>query len=442
VNLHGEVLYNTSREFFFPLQGEEKYCTEGFKELALIYGSTEESYRKTSALLKRIRHQEDGGTPCRTIRETTEHEGLRIQDHLEEKVGMIFHEHGFTPEGQPQESILGTLTPPTAIVKEESLHETLTPDIVPNQCQIDMLNACFANEDAKDAVETSVDGVVIKALNEVVSARGLCDQSRIDMLKNPVPYEDAKDAVNISVDDVGAKKPKDTREPKPHGPPSKKKRAYVHNTVMHVEHGGGFYMLNGYGVGCVLRLWLAFLWHNRLLSHRFVFFVDGHTLYCAVMAFFSWYPNMSVILDWYHLRKKCRELLSLALKGSKIRNAVLGKLMPLLWYGLVDQALDYLSTIPEAQIKNQDELIHLITYLGKNRPMIPVYAVRRELGLRNSSNRGEKANDLLVAQRQKHNGMSWSKSGSVALASVTALKKNKTYKKWFQERKLEFKLVS
>ena len=132
----------------------------------------------------------------------------------------------------------------------------------------------------------------------------------------------------------------------------------------------------------------------------------------------------------------------MALKGRQLRHAVLGELMPLLWYGLVDQAIDYLSDIPEAQIKNQDELLHLMTYLGKNRPMIPVYAVRRELGLRNSSNRGEKANDLLVAARQKHNGMSWSKSGSVALAFVTALKKNKNYKKWFQERKLEFKLVS
>jgi hypothetical protein len=39
------------------LQGEEKYCTEGFKEIGLIYGATEESYRKTSALLNRIRHQ-------------------------------------------------------------------------------------------------------------------------------------------------------------------------------------------------------------------------------------------------------------------------------------------------------------------------------------------------------------------------------------------------
>src|SRR5712691_4699939 len=122
-----------------------------------------------------------------------------------------------------------------------------------------------------------------------------------------------------------------------------------------------------------------------------VFFFYVHALYSLVVQFFSWNPKVSVILDWYHLRKKCQELLSMALKGSKIRHAVLGKLMPLLWYGLVDQAIGYLSNIPEDQIKNPDEVIHLMTYLGKNRPMIPVYAVRRELGLRNSSNRGEKA---------------------------------------------------
>ena len=132
----------------------------------------------------------------------------------------------------------------------------------------------------------------------------------------------------------------------------------------------------------------------------------------------------------------------MASKGSQIRNAVLEELMPLLWHGLVDQAIDYLSHLATDQIKNDDERKHLINYLEKNRGMIPVYAVRRELDLRNSSNRGEKANDLLVAARQKHHGMSWSKSGSVALASVTALKKNQTYKMWFRKRELEFKLVS
>ena len=130
------------------------------------------------------------------------------------------------------------------------------------------------------------------------------------------------------------------------------------------------------------------------------------------------------------------------MKGKDIRSAVLEKLLPLLWHGLVDEAINYLNGLPESEIKNEKERSHLIGYLEKNRPMIPAYAVRRELGLRNSSNRGEKSNDLIVSKRQKHNGMSWSKSGSVALASVTALKKNKEYKRWFQERKIEFKLAS
>ena len=56
-----------------------------------------------------------------------------------------------------------------------------------------------------------------------------------------------------------------------------------------------------------------------------------------------------------------------------------------------------------------------------------------ELGLRNSSNRVEKANDLVVAQRQKHNGMSWSTSGSGALAQITALIINDELHSWLND---------
>ena len=132
----------------------------------------------------------------------------------------------------------------------------------------------------------------------------------------------------------------------------------------------------------------------------------------------------------------------MAVKGREICNAVLEELRPFLWHGLVDQAIQYLKSVPETQIKNTEAIKHLISYLERNRPMIPAYALRSELGLRNSSNRGEKSNDLIVAERQKHKGMSWSTSGSVGLASVSALKKNKEYKKWFQEEKIEFKLAS
>ncbi len=49
--------------------------------------------------------------------------------------------------------------------------------------------------------------------------------------------------------------------------------------------------------------------------------------------------------------KKCKELLSMALQGKDIRNAVLEKLRPLLWHGLVDQAIHYLHDLPATQIK-------------------------------------------------------------------------------------------
>ena len=394
----GEILYNTSREFFLPLQGEERYQTEGFKEIALIYGTVGESFRKTAALINRIRHQEEGGTPFRTIRETTECEGTRLQEHLEEKARLIFQENGYTPAGHPQDM----------------------------RWDAEFLNTPLSEEELK----------------ELLIDPDLPEAWMSGMLSNPVAYEASQHAVAISIDEVGAKKQKASREQDTHAPPSKKKRAYVQNTVIHVEQGGRSYLLNGLGVLWVLRLLLAFLIHNQLLGKTFVFFVDGQALYSSVLEYFSWYTNKAVILDWYHLHKKCKERLSMALNGRDTRHAVLQDLMPLLWHGLVDQAIAYLKSLPEAEMKNEDELIHLVQYLAKNRPMIPVYAVRRELGLRNASNRAEKANDLLVAERQKHNGMSWSSSGSVALASVTALKHNREYHKWFRERKIAFTLPS
>ena len=399
MNAYGEVLYHTSREFFWPLQGAEKYCPEGFKELALISGAVEGSFRKTSAFINRVRHQEEGGTPFRTIRAITDHDGSLLQAHLAQKAGHIFQANRFTPEGVPQEVLPETFPSHPPLVEEERLKELLLPYDLSESCKSSILN-------------------------------------------NPVGYEESKQAVNISIDDVGTKKQKEQREQKPPDPPAKKKREYVQNTVIHVEKGDQSYILNGYGVGCVLRLLLAFLLHNHFLNNTLIFFVDGHSLYSEVVQFFSWHKNLSVILDWYHVKKKCQELLSMALKGRESRKAVLEKLLPLLWHGLVDQARTYLESVPESEIQNADEMRHLLRYLSKNRPLIPVYALRRELGLRNSSNRGEKANDLLVAARQKHNGMSWSKGGRVALASVTALKQNNEYTKWFRERELEFKLAA
>lgn len=132
----------------------------------------------------------------------------------------------------------------------------------------------------------------------------------------------------------------------------------------------------------------------------------------------------------------------MALKGSKIRNNVLEKLNPLLWHGLLDKAIEYLKSLDASIIKDQSYVEKLIGYFERNRGNIPCYSVRQALGLRNSSNRVEKANDLLVAKRQKNNGMSWSESGSVALASLNGLRFNGEAKEWFKDESIRFKMAA
>ena len=151
---------------------------------------------------------------------------------------------------------------------------------------------------------------------------------------------------------------------------------------------------------------------------------------------------MGIILDWRHLDKKCKEQLSMALKGRPIRNEVLDGLMRLFWQGLTEEAIAHLEGIDTEKIKNREVMGKPIAYLQRNGTYIPCYALRKQFGLLNGNSIGEKMNDLIVSNRQKHNGISWSKSVSVALATTTALKRNDEFDKWFRERKLDFQLAA
>ncbi len=83
--------HQTSRWWFPALQAREWYRTRGFKELALVHGVVEGSYRKTTALINRVRHQsEEDGTPSRTLCDTTEGEGAHILVRPENRIYGIF----------------------------------------------------------------------------------------------------------------------------------------------------------------------------------------------------------------------------------------------------------------------------------------------------------------------------------------------------------------
>jgi hypothetical protein len=315
--------------------------------------------------------------------------------YLERQATTILQEYGFTPDGVPTE---------TAADHSQQTLVKLPPEQVTSAIQ-----ACVPEP-------------------EWVA----------EMQNNPVSYEDPAHSASVSLDDVCVKRQKATRKASEE-PVEEHKRVY--NTIAHIAHAGKSYIINGQGVANVLRLVLAFLLRNHLLTYNLLFFVDGQrTLYTTIRCALAWLCSFQIVLDWYHLEKRCKEQLSMALKGRVIRNALLDELFPFLWHGCVDRAIALLQSVDSTKIRNQKALADLIGYLERNRHYIPCYSVRKHLGLWNSSNRGEKAHDLVVSDRQKHNGMSWSKPGSVALAAVTALVRNQEYKRWFQTGTLSFSL--
>ena len=79
-------------------------------------------------------------------------------------------------------------------------------------------------------------------------------------------------------------------------------------------------------------------------------------------------------------------------------------LIPQLWLGLVDNALDYLRT--QVAVRNQEKWAELIGYLEKHHSEIINYNRRRRAGKTIGSGRMEKGVDLTVGRRQKKKAIS------------------------------------
>ncbi len=116
------------------------------------------------------------------------------------------------------------------------------------------------------------------------------------------------------------------------------------------------------------------------------------------------------------------------------KGPIIKKILNYLWVGDVDGAIEYIRGFSSSIIKNKEILDDMCAYLERKRDNICCHAIRRVFKLRLSSNAAEKSNDLVVADRQKHNGMSWSNEGSGSLAVLSAAYRNNTLCLWIQKR--------
>ncbi len=161
------------------MPGPARYPTWGFKELALLTGATQCSYRKTADSLNRHRRQPMGGTPLNTLRDEAEAEGMAVLAFLDKESGRILKSQGFSAEGTPL---------PKATVSNAAESPPAT----------------FSREKVEEAWRK-----VEERMHEQQMSASHIEQAA---QQQEAVYEDPAETVNIHVDDVGVKEQKEQRE--------------------------------------------------------------------------------------------------------------------------------------------------------------------------------------------------------------------------------------
>jgi hypothetical protein len=137
-----------------------------------------------------------------------------------------------------------------------------------------------------------------------------------------------------------------------------------------------------------------------------------------------------IILDWYHLGKKLRDLMSMIALNKADKDRHLKFMFYHLWRGEIYTVLDYLRK--KVQAKNEEKYLELIGYLEKHRDEIIDYQLRKKAGKMIGSGLIEKGCDQIIGHRQKKKGMSWRETGSLSLGILRVAELNKQWEQlWF-----------
>ena len=390
------------------LQPKEHLHSFEYEHL-LLMGAKDLTYRKSANVLNvALRKYDAGRIRPSTLEEHIERTGKSISRIIEKKTTEIL-------ENTPGMSVSGIPEAP------EALPPAIRTPYIPEE---------EGKEDRAKVYE--------EVISNYNAGKEKCDQIKESKMINDTELC-PDNCVYVSIDDVGVDQQKNTRK---NG--GTKDGKVIENTVIHIQSREGKYVITAIGMKKAFAILIAFLLSNHLLENRHLYvFSDGaRNIRSNLDIFFKPLCPFVHMLDWYHLEKRMTELLSMALKGGKQERRVIRAVLDgKLWAGNIADAITYLRGLNPKYIKNQGKLEEAVGYLEGKREYIGCYALRKELGLRNSSNPAEKANDIVVANRQKHNGMSWSSDGSGALAAITALFQNGEVDTWIRKNTIPFTML-
>lgn len=167
---------------------------------------------------------------------------------------------------------------------------------------------------------------------------------------------------------------------------------------------------------------------NKAIS--LVAITDGaQCIRCRLRRLFG--KDIMIILDWYHLTEKVRQYTSRLGLSKSVKESHIAEMLRYLWNGQAMSALIYSDVMIET--KNGVILEELQQYILKHQDEICNYQYRKAIGKVIGSGKGEKANDQIVAHRQKKKGQSWSQKGSGALTVLKTLELNNQWNKYWQK---------
>ena len=219
----------------------------------------------------------------------------------------------------------------------------------------------------------------------------------------------AVDQVLVSADEVKVRQPE--------------KDSWAELRTARVATASGARYLCGTGSLFLQELWLVIL----LCGGRqglVTFLCDGaRWLREFAQEWLSALPHWELILDWFHLVKKVRDLLSRTGGSREAKQAAQQGIIAALWDGKLDRALTRLEEY-RALAKHPKPVTDLRSYLAGRREALPDYRQRRLAQQYIGSGQAEKTNDLVVARRQKNRGMHWRPETSEALARLKVLQLN------------------
>lgn len=244
-------------------------------------------------------------------------------------------------------------------------------------------------------------------------------------------YEKDSKEICYFDDAVGVTKQKKKRRNKDY----KKEGKYVQTDVVLIQNPDDSYhylsenkhIHNGLDLETQISCHLSLIGQSTNGILPFVAITDGaRSIRCRIERLLG--KDTCIILDWYHLEKKIWEYMSRLGQGKAKKEYHASQVFRYLWHGWVTEALIYMEQEIHVVTTRQHVLEELQNYILKHEHEIIDYDTRwRFAGKAVGSGRGEKANDQIVAIRQKRNGKSWSEEGSHAMTTLHRLSVNKQW---------------